>query len=299
MKVTINFKLIFVLAAFLGIIIAPIALLAQKNANKEFSFIFMSDIHIMDNPEILKSYRKAIAKANSLSPDFVLTGGDNVFDVMRGNASMADSLFTLLKEENKAFKAPIYTTLGNHDLFGIYKESNSDSTHVYYKYALYEKHLGKTYHSFDHKGWHFVILNDLDVKNQQYFGSFDYAQLEWLKNDLAKIDKKTPVVIVMHIPLVSVQFQVQQRREGAVPEQDVVNKYKLFEILEPYNFKIALQGHLHFFEDIYVNQKTHFITGGAVAGRPSWRGTVNGPRGFVNFKVKGDQFNYDFVEYEK
>lgn len=283
----------------MGLLIMPTILFAQKSANDEFSFIFMSDIHIKDDPQILSSYRKAIAKANTLSPDFVLSGGDQVFDVMRGNAGMADSLFTLLKQENKALKAPMYTTVGNHDLFGIYKESTTDSTHPYYKYALYEKHLGKTYHSFDNKGWHFIVLNDLDVKDQKYFGSFDNAQLEWLKKDLEKINKNTPVVIVMHIPLVSVQFQVQQRRDGAVPEPAVVNKYKLFEILEPYNLKIVLQGHLHFFEDIYVNQKTHFITGGAVAGRPSWRGTVNGPRGFVNFKVKGDQFSYDFVEYDK
>lgn len=299
MKV-IKFKLnLLFVACFLSLLFVADAVYAQKKESKDFSFIFMSDIHIKDDPQILKSYRKAIAKANALSPDFVLSGGDQVFDVMRGNAGMADSLFTLFKQENKALKVPMYTTVGNHDLFGIYKESTTDSTHAYYKYALYEKYLGKTYHSFNHKGWHFVVLNNLDVKGQKYIGSIDNAQLEWLKKDLEKVDKKTPVVVMMHIPLVSVQFQVQQPKVGAVAEPGVVNKYKLFDILEPYNLKIVLQGHLHFFEDIYVNQKTHFITGGAVAGRPSWRGAVNGPRGFVHFKVKGDQFSYDFVEYEK
>jgi 3',5'-cyclic-AMP phosphodiesterase len=282
----------------IALIFLSSSLSAQSKKENEFSFVFMSDIHIKHDPAILKSIRGVIDTVNKLKPDFLLSGGDQVYDVMRGNEKMADSLFTLFKEETKAFNAPVHTTVGNHELFGIYKESTTDSTHAYYKYALYEKYFGKTYRSFDHEGWHFVILNNLDVKGYEYIAKFGEDQLKWLQEDLKVVDKKTPVVLIMHVPLVSVQNQVQIPKNGLTTGPDVINKHRLLDMLKPYNLKLVLQGHYHWFEDIYVNDKTHFITGGAVAGRPSWRGTDNGPRGFLFFKVKGDSFSYDFIEYE-
>jgi Icc protein len=270
---------------------------AQKKKD-DFSFVFITDTHIKYDSSIINSYRKVVKQINKFNPDFVLSGGDQVFDVMRGGEQMADSLFTLFKKESSAIKAPVYTTVGNHELFGIYEESITDSTHHYYKYGIYEKYFGKTYYSFDHKGWHFVVLNDLDVKNKKYISSFDSAQLDWLKQDLSTLTKETPLVIMLHIPLVSVQNQFNVPEGGLIQQTTAVNRAQLLNILEPYNLKLVLQGHLHYFEDIMVNGKTRFITGGAVAGRPSWRGVKNGPRGFLQFKVKAGKLKYSFIDYE-
>lgn len=270
---------------------------AQKKKDN-FSFVFITDIHIKHDASIINSYRKVVRKINKFNPDFVLSGGDQVFDVMRGGEQMADSLFTLFKKESSAIKAPLYTTVGNHELFGIYEESITDSTHHYYKYGAYEKYLGKPYYSFDHKGWHFVVLNALDVNGKKYIASFDQAQLDWLKQDLSALTKETPVVVMLHIPLVSVQNQFNVPEGGVISQSTAVNRAQLMNILEPYNLKLVLQGHLHYFEDIMVNGKTRFITGGAVAGRPSWRGVKNGPRGFLQFKVKGGKLKYSFIDYE-
>lgn len=297
----INNKLVSKLSyiiAFVLLFSFSINVAAQQDSKDDFSFVFMTDIHLKNEPLIVNSYRKAISKINALNPDFVLSGGDQVYDVMRGNEKKADSLFTFFKKESKAIKSPLYTSVGNHDLFGIYKESPSDSTHAYYKYALYEKYFGKTYYSFEHKGWHFVVLNVLDVKDQRYIASFDKAQLAWLEKDLKSISKETPVVIMLHIPIVSVQNQIDIPENEISEGPSVVNKKQLLDILKPYNLKIVLQGHLHYSEDIFVSGKTHYITGGAIAGRPSWRGLRNGPRGFLHFKVKNGEFEYSFIDYE-
>lgn len=271
---------------------------SQTAQSEDFSFVFMTDIHLKNEPLVLNSYRKVINQINEISPDFVLSGGDQVYDVMRGNEPKSDSLFSLFIKESKAIKAPIYPAVGNHELFGIYEESPSDSSHHYYKLGMYEKYFGKPYYSFDHKGWHFIVLNSLDVKGYKYIESFDQQQLSWLSEDLKTISPTTPIVIMTHIPLVSVQNQMKEPKDGISYGPSLVNKYKLFEILKPYNLKLVLQGHIHYFEDIMVDGKTRFISGGAVAGRPSWKGLQNGPRGFLSFKTHGDDFSYSFIDYE-
>lgn len=271
---------------------------SQSQNSQDFSFVFMTDVHLKNDSAILKSYRTAINRINALQPDFVLSGGDQVYDVMRGNEVKSDSLFRLFVDESKAIKAPLYTAVGNHELFGIYEVSPSDSTHKYYKLGMYKKYFGKPYYSFNHKGWHFVVLNSLDVEGYRYIESFDLEQLAWLEKDLKTISSKTPLVIMTHVPLVSIQNQIQKPKDGISYGPSVVNKYELFDLLKPYNLKLVLQGHIHYFEDILVDGKTHFISGGAIAGRPSWKGLQNGPRGFLHFEVKGNSFKYSFIDYE-
>ncbi len=272
---------------------------AFGQSKESFSFVFMTDIHIKDDPEVLASYRRAMDSINALQPDFVLSGGDQVFDVMRGNVAKSDSLFQLFLTESERIQSPVHTTVGNHELFGIYEVSPTDHTHPDYKYGMYERYFGPTYYSFDHKGWHVVVLNNLDVEGYRYHAGIDDTQLEWLSDDLKALAPETPIIMMMHVPVVSVQNQYQMPENGISMGPDVTNKNKLMELVDQYNVKLVLQGHLHFLEDIQVLGGTRFITGGAIAGRPSWRGTNNGPRGFLHFQIEGENINYRFVAYEE
>ena len=69
------------------------------------------------------------------------------------------------------------------------------------------------------------------------------------------------------------------------------------EIIDDYNLKLVLQGHLHWIEDINVMGKTRYITGGAVAGRPSWKGKRHGEEGFLKITISGDDISWDFIDY--
>ncbi len=95
-------------------------------------------------------FQMAIGKGKSTHPDFVISGVDQVYDVMRGNQERGYSPFTLHKAMCEGFNMPVYNAMGNQDLFGIYEESPEDESHPDYKYGLFERYLGDTYYSFDH-----------------------------------------------------------------------------------------------------------------------------------------------------
>ena len=59
-------------------------------------------------------------------------------------------LYKLYLETEEKFNMPVYNTLGNHEIFGIYKESGVSSDHPEYGEKMFEKRIGESYYSFDH-----------------------------------------------------------------------------------------------------------------------------------------------------
>lgn len=261
-------------------------------SDSSFTFAFLTDIHLKPEMNAPVGFQMAIDKVNELNPDFVLSGGDQVYDVMRGNQERSDSLFTLYKEMSKGFNMPVYNTVGNHDLFGIYAESPEDESHPDYKYGMFERYFGDTYYSFDHKGWHFIVLNSLDVTEDKRYKSIVHSdQLIWLKRDLEKVASKTPIVVVTHIPLVTARTQVTGSG------QQVENASAVFSMLENHNLKLVLQGHIHWKEYGHVNDRFHFITGGSIAGN-GWKGRRhNTKEGFVLIKVTGSTLTWEYLDH--
>jgi 3',5'-cyclic AMP phosphodiesterase CpdA len=271
----------------------------KTSADDQFSFAFLTDIHLQPELNATEGFKTAIAKVNELNPDFVITGGDLIMDALGVSFGRADSLYTLYNTISKGFNMPVYNTVGNHEAFGVYKESGIDTTHELYNKKMYENKIGKRYYSFDHKGWHFIILDAIGVKPERYYyGHIDAEQIEWLKNNLKTITKETPIVITVHIPFITSMTQLKEGSLAANSEGIVItNALDVLLLLYEYNLKLVLQGHLHFLEDIYVGDKTHFITGGAVSA--NWwkgpRGTME--EGFVVVKVKGDDLDWEYIDF--
>jgi 3',5'-cyclic-AMP phosphodiesterase len=286
--------------AILGMAAFLLSACGEKQPERTgFSFAFITDTHIKPDSMVITAFNKAIDSINNAGVDFVISGGDQVYDVMRGNQAKSDTLFTLYKTLSSRIQVPVYNTVGNHELFGIYEESPEDSTHADYKYGMFARYFGDTYYAFDHKGWHFVVLNTLDVEGKRYIGRIGAEQLQWLKDDLAALPAETPIAVVVHLPLVSAMSQVYPKPGQATDAGPLVqDRDSLLAAFEEHNLKLVLQGHLHWFEDLNVENKTHFITGGSIAGRPSWRGTNHGPRGFLVFDVNGEDFDWRYVAYE-
>ncbi len=264
----------------------------------DFSFVFMTDIHVQYKRNAVAGFRAAIDTVNKINPEFVITGGDLIMDALEQTYSRADSLYNLYSGLMDEFQMPVHNTMGNHEIFGIYDRSGVPKDHPEYGKTMYENRMNKRFYSFDHKGWHFMILDGIqDTKKSRYMGMIDEEQMNWIREDLAALDKSTPIVASIHIPLLTIFNQIYY---GTTLANDsglvVINGKDVIDLFADHNLKLVLQGHLHTVEDIYVNG-THFITGGAVSGA-WWTGPNRGfEEGFVLVRVKGDEFEWEYVDY--
>lgn len=128
-----------------------------------------------------------------------VTLGDIVFNDL--------SVIDPLKKVVRLVGIPWYNVLGNHDM-------NFDATDDKYSDETFERHFGPSYYSFDHGPVHFVVLDDViwlpgdgEKKKGRYVGGLGEKQLEFLRNDLAATPKDQLVVLMMHIPLNTIQVQ--------------------------------------------------------------------------------------------
>jgi len=263
----------------------------------QFSFVFMTDIHLTREKNATIGFSQAIDTINKLAPDFVLTGGDNIMDALAVSYAGADSAYTLFEENIKSLTMPVHSTLGNHEVFGLYEKSGVSPDHEQFGKKLYENRLEKRYYSFDFKNWHFVVLDGIGfTDDRHYYGHVDAEQIEWLKDDLTKAGNK-PIVVSTHIPLLSVGSQIMQGPTEGMGEGSIItNAKEVIAVLEQHNTKLVLQGHLHFLEDINYNG-IHYITGGAVSAQ-WWQGPRFGmEEGFVKIDVSGEDFTWKYVDF--
>ena len=265
-----------------------------------FRFVFMTDIHVQPEKKATEGFTFAIKKVNELEPDFVITGGDLIMDALGQSYERADSLYNLYTKVLNLFKMPVYNTLGNHEVFGLYEKSGISPDHDQFGKKLFMNRVGegKTYYSFDYKGWHFIILDGIGYTlDRHYYGHVDSLQLVWLKNDISKVDKKIPVAISTHIPLFSIYGQMKNGPNYAMSESSVItNALNVIKVLENHNLRLVLQGHLHIVEEINYQNIT-YITGGAVSGS-WWNGPRDGfPEGFIVVDIEGNNFTWHYETY--
>jgi 3',5'-cyclic-AMP phosphodiesterase len=284
------------------LLIASTTILVKRNNSKQnddsFSFVFMTDIHLEPERNAVAGFTQALDSINSLNPDFVVTGGDQIMDALGQRYSRADSLYKLYSETVKRLDEQVYNCMGNHEIYGIYSSSGADKSDPEYGEKMFEKRMGKSYYSFNHKGWKFMVLNSVeDTGNQGYIGLIDSLQVNWIKEELATTDPATPIVLVTHIPFITAYTQRYAGSTIANGESLVVkNSKEVLDLFNNFNLKLVLQGHLHTVEDIMI-EGTHFITGGAISGA-WWTGPNRGfQEGFVEVYVNKDDFTWRYVDY--
>lgn len=273
----------------------------QKNKSDDsFKFVFMTDVHIQSELNADEGFKMAKGKINELNTDFVITGGDLVMGAIDESFEGLVEQFDLYNNISSEINAPVYNAIGNHDMFGVYEESGVDKTHSEYGKQMYKKRIGegKTYYSFNHKNWHFMILDVIGITDDnKYMGLVDSVQIEWIKRDIQKIGKETPIVIVAHIPFITFAKQILYGYPAEMTRSLVVtNAFDTLKLFDGYNLKLVLQGHLHIVEEM-IFKSVHFITGGAISGK-WWEGANHGfEEGFIVIDVNNNDFSWEFIDY--
>jgi len=292
-------RLLNLLVSFL-LVIQINLLFGQNRSENEKVIVFLTDIHVQPERNAIEGFKKAIQKVNELKPDYVITGGDLIFDALAVSFERADSLFNIYNELIKQIKAPVYNTMGNHDILGWYEKSGVSREHKFFGKKLYQSKIGKTYYSVDLNGIKLFVLDSIEElpEKGKYYGYVNEEQLSWLKSELSKTDTNTTIIISTHIPLLTTFSQIRNGSMAANERGLVVENSKdVLDLFKRHNLRLVLQGHLHIYEDINIQNKIRFITGGAVSAR-WWTGPNEGlEEGFVLIKIKDDKISAEYIDY--
>lgn len=243
--------------------------LAFANAGENFTFAYISDSHIQQikGTQFVRNWDRglirAVAETNLLTPkpDFVIFGGDLA---QMGSKPELDHGAELLSKLN----GKVYHVMGEHDYYLDLGE-------------YWSKLFGKQYYSFDHKGVHFVVLNSILTFDEWTFNRWPTAeqrmaemagldnpngspfmvgdkQRAWLKKDLAKVKKDTPVVVFSHSPLQKIYKGWNFWTEDAEAVQA---------LLAPFDKVTVFYGHVH---QIQYNQIGNIAFTSAMATAWPW-----------------------------
>ena len=264
-----------------------------KSAENVFSFAFLTDVHLNkdNNGNGNEGLAKALADAKSHGVDFVIFGGDltDIDGLKPEQESTADSLLARFKSIVDKSGLQAHFTIGNHDRFYAFNGQPDPAG-----FNIFQKHLGETYYSFDHKGVHFVVLNSVQRDSAHtYF--VNNEQFQWLENDLSGIGKETPLVVITHVPFQSLYYPAV---EGRIVPTDMFENFKqVWDLLLNYNLKAILQGHQHLHEELFVKD-TWFLTGGAVSAG-WWGGEFHRTQeGYLLINVDSEEnFSWDYIDY--
>ena len=278
--------------------------LTRDQAGAEFTFVHASDTHI--SQASLARTQRLRALVDSIGPNMLIITGDLVRDALRVPEAEATGYYEMFMRERGAFKTPVFTAPGNHENFGIERDtSHVPITHPLYGRGMYHKYLGPDYYSFTRGGVHFVALNTVDIEDQQYYGHVDSLQLAWLARDLALVPANTPIVTFDHIPFFTT-FDMMNGYNDRPPAPSLItvkgktvyrhsvsNAAEVLAILRKHRHEIALGGHMHATERIEYEMagiKTRFNQVSAVVG-PSQSAGAQSVSGVTLYRVKDGQID--------
>ena len=256
-----------------ALLIAPGLTLSEQSAAKPVLRIaHLTDIHLKDQFGAPARFVKCLHHLQNQNPkpDFILNGGDIVFDMNKENIGTIDQQWKLMNSIIKAeCDLPTHYCLGNHDIW--WSEKDKGQANYGKQYSLNQLQLAGPYYSFMSNGWKFIVLDSvhLDIDNTWYIGKLGDEQFNWLAAELAATAPGMPVLIMSHIPILTATLMV---------EDDIINKWvmlggdmhtdtsKIINLFYQYpNVKLCLSGHIHLRDKVVYNQVT-YICNGAVSG---------------------------------
>jgi len=202
-------------------------------AQEEFHFVQLSDAHWgfegpAVNPDARGTLPKAIAEVNALAqaPDFIVFTGDlthTTDDPQERRRRLAG-----FRDVVRALKNPnVHFMPGEHDA-------------ALDRGAAWSEFFGATHYVFDHKGVHFIALDNVSDPA----GKIGDEQLAWLKADLDRQADDARIVVFTHRPL----FPLYPQWDWATRDGD-----RALALLMPYRNITVFYGHIH--------QENHHMTG--------------------------------------
>jgi hypothetical protein len=199
----------------------------------DFFFAQLSDTHWgfegpKANPDAKGTLPKAILAVNALrpQPDFVIFTGDLTHTT--DDAGVRRQRMAEFKKLAAGLSCPkVHYLPGEHD-------ASLDGG------AAFREHFGTTHYAFEHKGVHFIALDNVS----QETSILGQDQLQWLAGVLKNIPRSSPLVVFAHRPLFDLY-----------PDWDwhTADGQQALDLLAEHRFVTVFYGHIH--------QEHHHLTG--------------------------------------
>ncbi|HUK65832.1 MAG TPA: metallophosphoesterase [Anaeromyxobacteraceae bacterium] len=208
---------------------------AHGEALAPFTFAQLSDTHVgfegPPNPTGTRAFERAVEVVQSLRPlpDLVLFTGDLTHDSEKPGEALRR--MRRFREIAGRIRGPqIRMVPGEHD-------AGLDGG------KLFREVFGEPNYSFEHRGVHFVALDNVSRPKPEVGPD----QRAWLEKDLSRFEPTTPIVVFTHRPL----FDLRPDWEWFTRDGDAV-----MQILSRFENVTVLYGHIHR-EDVHETAHAH------------------------------------------
>ncbi len=190
----------------------------KKVDQSQYRVLFLGDMHLAnrckggtasnsDNTQfkyIAKDIRNYIAANNKKT--YIITLGDMSWDLYWYSCSydLAEYKKTINEELGGQM---LFHTIGNHD-------NDMNGAGLAGAKGPFAVNIAPPYYSFNIGGTHYIILDNINTSKYVANGGeanrtddvmecgkvYD-AEMEWLKKDLSYVDKSTPLIVMLHVPI--------------------------------------------------------------------------------------------------
>ncbi|MDQ1273786.1 MAG: hypothetical protein QG591_2416 [Planctomycetota bacterium] len=258
-----------------------VQLVAMKQGKEEFLFAYISDSHLLARGKehrFARALIKAVEDVNAMEPqpDFVFYGGDLAQLGLREELLLGKDIIAPLKPK-------VYMMVGEHDWYYDMGEA-------------WKEFFGKPTYSFDHKGVHFIVLNSVIVEDywsetkmspmerMLFMAQLDNPkgrpftvgeeQRKWLKEDLSRVGKGTPIVVFSHSPL----YKYYKPWNFWTDDAEEVQK-----LLAPFKSVTVIHGHTH---QVLTNKIKNIVFHGILSTAWPW---PYAPEGIPKLTIQMDR----------
>lgn len=207
----------------------------------------------------------------------------------------------------KSLDFPVFSAPGNHD---------NDPTVANDDFAAagpFRQIIGPTDFSFNIGNVHYILLDNVVYENPNGIdGTHSYSvrltdeKLEWLRKDLATVDKQTPVFVGMHVPLHKTPTLDDTGR--TTTSYNMEDAERFVECLEGYDVNI-LTGHTHYNFNITKSERLREHNIAAVCATWWWTGHTDyagnhicrdgSPGGYKIFEATGSDVRWYYKSIGK